>query len=431
MHEDLLLGRQPIVDADGSVVAFELLFRGPACAPAAGAPPIVDDLQASSEVILRAVADLGLAQSLGRFIGYVNADRALLMADVVEVLPPERFVLEILENTPVDDALRARLEALRAAGYRLALDDLVDLDDPRLELLPLVDVVKVDLLACPPEQWQGLADRLRPRVRCLLAEKVETTAQFDQARACGFTLFQGYFFSRPQLLRARRVPASLPQMLRLVALLEREPDIDQVARAVRGHPALLKPLLSAVSSSAAGFRKKIDSIQDAVALVGLRQISRWTQLLLYSEARPRRSASDPLVLQVGLRARMMELLAVRWHPGDPRLPEQAFLTGMLSKVDVLLGMPMDEVLRGLPLSEEIGAALVGEAGTLGEMLAVCEARERADAAELQRLCGGRGPDAGIVSRLESEAAAWSIGQAARLAAARPDAPPRASLRPAA
>jgi EAL and modified HD-GYP domain-containing signal transduction protein len=410
------------------VVAFELLFRG--CA--AGAREGIDDLQASSHVILRAVSDLGLAHSLGRFTGYLNADRALLTSDLVEVLPPERFVLEILERTPVDAHLRERLVALRAAGYRLALDDVIDADDPRLELLPLVDVVKVDVLASPAANWCALAARLGGEGRRLLAEKVETPEQFAQARAAGYTLFQGYFLSRPQLLRARRMPASVPQVLRLVSLLEQDPDIAIVARTLRGLPELLRPLLREVNASAAGLGRRIDSIPGAVALVGLRQISRWAQLLVYAEHDASPPGTDPLLLQVGTRARMMELLAGDWFPDRPHLPERAFLTGMLSKLDALVGAPLAEVTAGLPLTDEVGAALAHRDGPLGDLLAVCEARERLDEPALRRLCWRHRGDTGGVARRECEAAGWALRHAparrARRVRAAAGVPGRAGVR---
>lgn len=407
MNEDLLLGRQPIVDVEGSVMAFELLFRGSVAPGGDG----FDDLQASSHVILRAVADLGVAQSLGRFRGYLNADRALLMSDLIQVLPPERFMLEILERTEVDVRLGERLAELRAAGYQLALDDVVDADDPRLELLPLIDVVKVDVLARPPAHWRALASQLARKGPQLLAEKVETAEQFEQARDAGCTLFQGYFLSRPQLLRTRRLPSSVPQVLRLVTLLEQDPDVETVVRALRGLPELLRPLLREVSASAAGYGRRIDSISTAVALVGLRQIGRWAQLLVYSEREGGPPGMDPLMVQVGTRARLMELLAADWFPDENRLPERAFLTGMLSKLDALMGVPLAEAIAPLPLADEIVAALSLREGPLGELLAICEARERPDAPVLRRRCWRHRGDMGGIARRECEAAEWALRHA--------------------
>lgn len=413
MSEEILLGRQPIVDARGSLVAFELLFRSverPAPEAVRGG---LDDLQASCQVIARSLADLGLTASLGRFKGYVNADRSLLMSEVVEILPPERFVLEILETTAIDLSLRERIVELRARGYRIALDDVCDATDPRLDFLDLVDIVKIDLRSPGVPQWKALARQLGSRGKVLLAEKVETDDEFREATAAGFDLFQGYFFARPQLLRSRRVPSSAPQMLRLITLLEQDPDIDAVAREMRRHPALAKPMLQQVNSSATGLRRQVDSIGTAIALVGLRQVRRWAQLLLYAdgEGKGQPIHADPLVQQVGLRARLMELLAERWHPEELRLGEQAFLVGMLSKIDVLFGVSLPDLIGKLPLAPGVRDALLDRTGPLGRLLSICEARERADLPALEALCRDMGDiDLAQTALLESQAAAWTMAQ---------------------
>lgn len=414
MNEEVLLGRQPIVDASGSLVAFELLFRSVGKAvPGSGSPGRVDDLQASCHVIARSLADLGLTGSLGRFTGYVNADRSLLMSEVVEILPPGRFVLEILETTAIDAPLRDRIVELRKRGYRIALDDVCDADDPRFEFLSLVDIVKIDLIpqGTTQSKWKALTKKLKPTGKTLLAEKVESPDEFRQALDAGFDLFQGYFFARPQLLRSRRMSSSLPQTMQLIALLEQDPDIDTVAREMRRHPALTRSLLRQVNSVAVGLRRQIDSIATAVALVGLHQIRRWAQLLLYADGEGRPMHADPLMQQVGMRARMMELLALHWRPGERRFDEQAFLTGMLSRIDALFGLPLRDVVGGLPLTESVRDALLERAGPLGRLLSVCEARERADLRTLEALCRDLGDiDVARTALIESAAAAWTVSQ---------------------
>lgn len=409
MSKEVILGRQPIVDTTGSLVAFELLFRLP---PGGDSRGRLDDLQASSHVIARVLADLGVSGSLGRFAGYVNADRSLLMSEMVELLPPQRFVLEILETTEIDPELHDRIVELRTRGYRIALDDVATVDDSRLELLPLVDIVKVDLM--PPQgssQWEALAKLIKPRGKILLAEKVETPEQFQGTLNAGYDLFQGYFFAKPQLLRSRRMPSSAHHVIRLISMLDQDPDIDDIARELRRHPALAKPILRQVNSSAAGLPRKVDSIATAIALVGLRQISRWAQLLLYADGEGPPMHTDPLVQQVGVRARMMELLAQQWRPDEARIGEQAFLTGMLSRLDVLFGVPLAQAVANLPLAAGVRDALLDHAGPLGQLLSICEARERADLPALEALCRETGGiDVEQTAQAEAAAAAWTMAQ---------------------
>lgn len=419
MPSQVILGRQPIVDTSGSLVAFELLFRAP---PAGPEQPRPDDLHASSHVIARVLADLGVGASLGRFMGYVNVDRALLMSEMVELLPPGRFVLEILETTEIDAELGERILALRARGYRFALDDVVDTSDARLQQLALVDIVKIDLLPQGTD-WQDLARQLGSTGKTLLAEKVETPEQYRQAREAGFELFQGFFFSRPQLLHSRRVRSSTHDVIRLMSMLDQDPDIEAVARELRRHPALFKPILRQVNSSAAGLSRRIDSIATAIALLGLRQVARLAQLLLYADGDgdgpP--AHSDPLIQQVGLRARMMELLARQWRPHDTRLGDQAFLTGVLSRLDALFGMSLEQAVDELPLTLEVREALLDRTGPFGRMLSICEARERADLPALEALCEGLGDiDIALIARTEIEAASWMMAQTDPVRARRED-----------
>lgn len=413
LSEEVLLGRQPILDASGALVAFELLFRGIGGAPARAPGAVFDDLRASSHVMAGALGDFGLADSLGPHSGYVNADHQLLMSDMVTVLPPERFVLEVLETTTVDPALRGRIAELRRLGYRIALDDVVGRGDARLELLPMVDIVKVDLLNSEPAEWHALARMLLPSGKILLAEKVETAEQFQVAREAGYDLFQGFFFAQPQVLRSRRRLSSATAMLRLIALLEDDPDVASLVEELKHHPVIATRLLRLANSSAAGARREVDSLGAAIALVGTRQIGRWVQLLLYAGAREHRPGADPLAQQVGIRARMMELLAMQWRD-ESGLAEQAFMTGMLSRIDVLLGMPLAEILADLPLSTAVRDALLEHRGALGTLLRVCEARERGDLPALRALCESMdGIDVSSTARAESRAAAWTFSLTAR------------------
>lgn len=410
MIEEILFGRQPILDASGALVAFELLFRGVGATASLHAPMAAfDDLQASSHVMAGALGDIGLADSLGPHTGYVNADHELLMSDVVTALPASRFVLEVLETTVVDAALRERVAELRRLGYRIALDDVADRNDPRFaELLPLADIVKVDLLQCDRDEWRAIARLIEPSGKTLLAEKVETAEQFRTARDAGYRLFQGFFFAEPQLIRSRTPPPSAAAMLRLIALLERTPDVATLVEELKRHPELATRLLRLANSAAVGMRHEVDTLGAAIAQVGTRQIGRWVQLLLYAGSRERPPYADPLAQQVGMRARMMELLAVQWR-GDPELGEQAFMTGMLSKIDALVGMPLPRVLAGLPLSPAVRSALLERGGPLGLLLQVCEARERGDLAALQALCRSMGGiDLASTARAESSAAAWTF-----------------------
>ena len=372
--EIVYLGRQPILDRAGALHAYELLFRD---SPDNYAR-VQDDVQATAHVVARAVGEIGLSAVLGDYRGYVNMNRALLFDDIVHIMPPERFVLELLETITFDAALYRRCAQLREAGFEFALDDVVRLDDAILETLPYVDTVKVDFLAADQAQLPELARVLKQHGKALLAEKIETHEHFVRARELGFDYFQGYFFARPQVLATRRPSASRIALLRLLSLLADEPAMGTLEAELKRNPEIVVQLLRLANSSAFGLSRHVSSLRDAIAAIGTRQITRWTQLLLYADGRGLPWRSDPLVQLVGTRARFMELAARVLRPSDEAFADAAFMTGIFSLVHVVVDMPPAEILAQLNLSEEIRAAIGSGRGALGALLGMSQAADRGD-----------------------------------------------------
>ncbi|MBV8658236.1 MAG: EAL domain-containing protein, partial [Burkholderiales bacterium] len=195
------LGRQPIVGRNRELVAYELLFRSGQDNQA----QVADDVAASAAVMQHAFTGLGLQAVLEDKLGFINLSESLLMSDVIEVLPRDRVVLEILETVPLTAAVVERCRALRAAGYRLALDDVIRFDEAQRAILPLIEVVKLDVLAMDREETERVVRALRPFNVRLLAEKIDSPSQHDFCHALGCDLFQGYFFAKPTILTGRPV----------------------------------------------------------------------------------------------------------------------------------------------------------------------------------------------------------------------------------
>ncbi len=280
------LGRQPILDRDGALNAYELLFR----ASAHNYAEVSDDAQATAQVVARAIGGIGVAAVLGQHRGFVNIDRALLFNDIVHLMPPERFVLEILETVQFDAQLGRRLTELRRAGFQVALDDVCELSDELLAALPYADIVKIDFLQAERSVLARLASTIRSHGKTLIAEKVETREDFALARELGFDLFQGYFFARPQVLSAPRNRSPRPGLLRLLALLSRDAGILELEAELKLNPSVVVQLLRLVNSSAFGLGRNIASLREAILATGTRQIARWAQLLLYADSGELRGA---------------------------------------------------------------------------------------------------------------------------------------------
>ncbi|WP_322053718.1 EAL and HDOD domain-containing protein [Paraburkholderia bannensis] len=382
------LGRQPILDRNGALSAYELLFRsGPQ-----NRADVFDDALATAQVMTRTMGQLGVPAVLGHHYGYVNMSRELLFDDIVHLLPPDRFVLEVLEHVGFDTAVLERLAQLRRAGYRIAFDDVTALTDSLRRALPYADIVKIDLMQTERAALPALAAAIAAEGKTLIAEKVETREDFEYTRDLGFDLFQGYFFARPQVLRAPKVRASRLALVRLLALVAGDVGIAELEAELRSHPGVVVQLLRLVNSSAYAPGRPISSLREAVLAAGTRQIARWAQLLLYASGRDLPWSSDPLVQLAGTRSHFMELAARSLAPNDADFADAAFMTGIFSLVHVLVGSTPAHTLERLGLSREISEAVDGQRGELGMLLRVTEAAEQGDdqlAQSLVAQAGGR------------------------------------------
>ncbi|OLL32625.1 diguanylate phosphodiesterase [Burkholderia sp. SRS-W-2-2016] len=397
------VGRQPILDRDGALNAYELLFR----AGAHNYAEISDDAQATAQVVARTIGGIGVPAVLGAHRGFVNIDRTLLFSDIVHLMPPERFVLEILETVRFDDTLARRLDELRGAGFQVALDDVGEITDELLAKLPYADIVKIDFLQTPPALVAKLASMLRGHGKTLIAEKVETREDFALAHELGFDLFQGYFFARPQVLAAPRNRSLRPGLLRLLALLSRDAGIVELEAELKLNPSVVVQLLRLVNSSAFGLGRNIASLREAIIATGTRQISRWAQLLLYADTGDLPWRADPLVQLAATRSRFMELAANWLHPSDGEFADAAFMTGIFSLVHVVLDSTPEAVLEKLGLAAQIRDAIVARKGELGALLLIAEvAGEGGDAAPVAAAAGFAALTPDVLSELNLSAAAW-------------------------
>ena len=368
----LYLGRQPILTRGGALEAYELLFRESETNRAF----ICNDAQATARVVVNTMCSIGVSATLGAHHGYINVCREMLFDDTVMLLPPERFILEVLETVRIDAPLIARIDKLRRLGFRIALDDICVLSDELSALLPHVDIVKVDFLSADRARLPALVEAVKARGRTLIAEKIETRDDFALAQELGFDLFQGYFFARPQVLSAHRGDPSRQSLLRMLALIASEAPLIELEQELKRSPDVVMQLLRLVNSSAYGLDRRIASVREAILAAGTRQIARWAQMLLYASSGDLSWRSDPLVQLVGARSRFMELAAARVWPGSERFGDSAFMTGVFSLVHVLLGdaAPADSIAH-IGLVSEIADAIVRRTGPLGALLTIAEAAE--------------------------------------------------------
>lgn len=400
--EEIYLGRQSILDRKFELHAFELLLR---MRPHGGAN-VLDDTAATATVIVRAFNELGIDSVLGKYIGYINVDRKLLMSDEIEMLPPRKIGLEILESVEVDAALVARCTQLGKLGFTLSIDDFPHKDPSFEPLLAVVDHVKVDLMQTPPDELAGLVRRLRQWPVKLVAEKVSTE---EEARRCldlGFELFQGYFFAKPKIISGKRLSHSEVTLLKLLSLVVSDADIEDIVTLLKQDPALVTALLRMANSASAALSRRLSSLSEIVIMMGRRQLQRWLQLLIFARNAGTAAFPSPLLQLAATRGKLMELLAVDLAPSDKSFADKAFMAGIMSLLDALLGKPLAELTAVLNLPEEVDAALLERSGKLGDMLTLVETLETSASvtATASRIDG---LNAGMIAAAQAEALRWA------------------------
>jgi c-di-GMP-related signal transduction protein len=371
--DQLFLGRQPILDRDQKLVAYELLFRN----GTRNSAEVTDGVQATATVIVNAFAELGVEAALGKCRGYINVDEAFLFSDMLELLPRQSVVLEILETVPPTAAVIERCLALKAAGFTLALDDVIQLEPAYAELLALVEIVKVDIQPLSRVQLMQLVMKLKPMGKQLLAEKVDSREQMEQCLKLGFTLFQGYYFAKPTIIAGKKLEHSKLSLMKLMGLLLSDAETSKLEEALKPEPGLTVNLLRMTNSVGAGTSEKITSLRHAITVLGRRQLQRWLQLLVFSSG-AQAGASNPLLMLAATRGRLMELLAEDLRPGDGALADRAFMAGIMSLMPALVGLPIAEIVAPLGLTGDVRDALCEGSGQLGDMLHLAESSESGD-----------------------------------------------------
>jgi len=372
--EKFFLGRQPILNRAQQIVGFELLFRS---AESLLTASFLDTHVASASVILNALSDFGFQDVLGRHKGFFNVTYDMLMSDAVELLPKERVVIELLETIMLDAEVVARCRTLKALGFKLALDDHVYSPDFG-SIYQLVDIVKLDVLAISPEELPGMVEQLRAWPLTLLAEKVESAEEYTVCSALGFDLFQGYYFARPVILKQNRVDVGKLTMLQLMEQVMSETELSEIEETFKQNPGLTYNLLRLVNSVAIGLRVRIKTLRHALMVLGLEQLKRWITLALYA-SNDSSGAQSPLLEIAAMRGKLMELLVQSLpNPDGKEYSDRAFMTGILSLIDVLFEVPMAEMVEKLHLVHDVRDALLLRSGALGRLLLLAEKLEQAD-----------------------------------------------------
>lgn len=383
---EIFIGRQPIFDENEKLFAYELLYRND---QEQNEYMAVDSDLATVEVIINSFFSIGFDELASGKPCFINFTDALLKSDIFESLSSREVVVEVLEDVPITAELVERVKEIHNRGFRIALDDFVLQNHVSLydQLFQYVDYIKVDFLLSTEVERHEIEEKVLrhyPHIT-LLAEKVETRAQYLEARTIGYKLFQGYYFKQPQIIKGNEIPANMLQYYKVIALLNSaEPDIDGLVDHIEHDVALSFKLLKLINNSSKRTKRKIRSIKQAILLLGLTDLQRWVQILIYREwsKKPKVDMYEELMKTSLCRAKLCELMAKRI---GYRNNSEYFLVGMFSLIDALLEKPMNIILAQLPLSDEIVETISGSETALSPVLDMAIALERLDWEEVTRL----------------------------------------------
>lgn len=368
----VVIARQAILDAQRAVFGYELFDRSTATHEHTAAT--------DAAVLFNALSYAGAETLIGRNTVFINCTHESLVGAHLELIHPDKVVLEIpvLAADASAEAIESKVgvfQALKERGFRIALDQSA-MKRAYASWLPMANFIKLDMMAFKPELAEPLVKFARsacPKAT-LVAEKVETPEQYERMAALGVTLFQGYWFAKPTVVKAQTIRPSQATILQLINLVRKQAEIDEIERLLKKDPTLSFNLLRFINSSGFGLSMEITSFRHAVMILGLKKLFRWAALLLTTS----RNTGTPLAVgqTAVVRGRLMELLASEMLA--PEESDNAFVVGVFSLLDVMLGVPLERALESVSLPESVVQALLHDQGVFAPFLELTRACESGD-----------------------------------------------------
>ncbi|GAA0564020.1 MAG: EAL domain-containing protein [Alteromonadaceae bacterium] len=361
--------RQPILDRNKELYAYELLFRD----GLENAFPDVDGDEATSRMVEGSQFSFGLDDFLGDKPGFINFTLDTLQKKYPSMLPKEQVVIEILETIQPGKRLLAECQQLKEQGYVLALDDYIHQGVWR-HFYPFIDIIKIDFRSTAADTINEIKLALTdfPHIK-LLAEKVETNEEFQLALDMGFSYFQGYFFSKPEMMQSKALaPAQMTLAELLYETSKADMDLNKITQVFQRDVHLSYKLLRYSNSAIFKRRTEIETIKQALVVLGQAELKKFLSLLFTSQISSDKPAE--LMRMSMTRARFAEGLAELHGKVDTA---KAFLTGLMSLMDAILDEPIDSVMNKLPLAKEIKEALIEKKGLLADYIQLIQYYEKA------------------------------------------------------
>ena len=376
---DIYVARQPIFNRNMGLFGYELLYRRSENNFYEGE----DHSRATKELVHNTFLVMGFPALTDGTKGFINFTQDLLETEILSILPKDKIVVEILENVEANDTIVAACQKLKKDGYTIALDDFMfnRTDRDYTPLIEIADIIKIEFSKSDKQQQRKLINKYKNKIM-FLAEKVETREEYKEAVKMGYELFQGYFFSKPIMVKAKEIETLNIHIVNILKELQNEePDFIFIAETIQKDLGLSYKLLKMANSIYYGGKKAITSLRQAVIRLGAQEMKRWISIMLIKEFE--NSENSELIKVCLLRGRTLSLLSQELNPKQSAT--DFFLAGVLSSIDVILNDSMENILSSLALSEDVKNALLGQGGQLASCLNCILAYEKFEFDDAQNM----------------------------------------------
>lgn len=367
---DIYVGRQPIYNKNLGIHGYELLFR-----TGKDNAAMMGDLSAdgaTSTTIINSFLEIGLEKLVGDRLAFINLTEQFFLDETALPISPKQVVLEILEDIPITAKLIMAVERLKKNGFTIALDDYI-YNPKHKPIVALADVIKIDIMQLNKKELIEHVKILKKFKALLLAEKVETLDEFEFCRDLGFDYYQGYFLSRPRIIKSKSLPSNKMAVLNLLSVLNSpSSDVEELEEAISFDVSMSYKILKLLNSAFFSFDNKVESIKHAIVILGRNQLRSWASMMAMAKLDDRPSEMIHIAMT---RGKMCELLAEQSNLGSL---ESYFTAGLFSALDILMEREISKLIEPLPLSEEVAEALLERKGFMGQAINCAIAFEMSD-----------------------------------------------------
>jgi len=399
---DLFIARQPIFEINGDVYGYKLLYRE----VGEESYSCVNGDLATSSVIAGNFLSTALESTTGGKKAFINFTESFLTMDIATLFPSEYLVVEVMEtDTAIEKVINA-CTRIKSLGYMIAVGDFVFKSD-FAELLKLADIVKVDFLAKSDQEKIDIIRKNRDGKTKFLAEKVESHEDYKKAIEWGYNYFQGYFFSKPEIVSSKTIHPSKWSQIRLMSVVnEKKIDFAKIAEVIEMDPAFSYEILRIVNSSYFSRGATIKTIKHALIRLGIADVKKWCYITALRKQGDKKY--DEVVAMSMIRAKFLELFSSLL--GTIHNSSEYITVGILSSLDILLGSPMETILQEMHLSEDIANALLGknDEAVLSQSYRLILECEKGNWPQVATISKTLGVGFGQIAELHNEAIKWVV-----------------------